>query len=110
MYSGSDSANRSRSSVDVEWLLAGIKGHQMLALIRPLRNHHRAVTDPRHPQQRVLDLPKLDPETTNLQLRIPAAQKLQLPIRPPTAMITTAIPPLGRPDRSKTPPGCVPDH
>ena len=82
----------------------------MLALIRPLRDHHSAITDPRHPQQRVLDLPKLDPKTTDLQLRIPTAQKLQLPVRPPTAMITTAIPPHDPRDRSETPPGSAPDH
>ena len=63
----------------------------MLALIGPLRNHHRTVADPRHPQQGVLDLTQLDPETPNLQLGIPAAQKLQLAIRPPTTMITTAV-------------------
>ena len=33
--------------IDVEWLLAGIERHQMLALIRPFSNHHRTVTNPR---------------------------------------------------------------
>src|SRR6476661_4293621 len=65
----------------------------MLALIGPLRDHHRAVANPRHPQQGVFDLAKLDAETTNLQLRVPATQELQLAVRPPAAMITTAIPP-----------------
>ncbi len=65
----------------------------MFALIGPLSHHHRTVTDTRHPQQRVLDLTNLDPETTDLQLRIPPAQKLQLAVRPPPTMITTAIQP-----------------
>ena len=68
----------------------------MLTLIGPLGDHHRTVTNTRHPQQGVLDLAQLDPETADLQLRIPAAQELQLPVRPPPAMITTAIPTLAR--------------
>ena len=93
MYSGNDSPNRSRRTSISSGLLAGVERHQMLALVGPLSHHHRTVTNPRHPQQSVLNLTKLDPETTNLQLGIPPAQKLQLPIRPPPTMITTAIPP-----------------
>ena len=50
MYSGSDSASRSRRSSIVERLLAGVEGHQVLALVGPLGDHHRAVAHTGHPQ------------------------------------------------------------
>ena len=52
-----------------------------------LRNHHGTVSNPRHPQQRVLDLTELDPETADLQLGILAAQELQLAVWPPTTQM-----------------------
>ena len=66
----------------------------MLAVVGPLSNHHGTVADPGNPQQGVLNLTELDPETADFQLGVPAAQELQLPVGPPTTMVPTAVPPL----------------
>src|SRR5215203_797959 len=81
-------------NLDVERLLAGVESHQVLALIRAFANYHRTVANPRDPQQGVLDFTELDPETADLQLGIPAAQKLQLAVGPPAAVVPAAIPAL----------------
>jgi hypothetical protein len=71
----------------------------MLALIGPLSDDYGTVANPGNPQQGVLDLAELDPETANLQLGVPAAEELQLAVGPPTAVVAASIPALAGPVR-----------
>ena len=66
----------------------------MLAPVGPLGDHHGAVADTRHPQQRVLDLADLDPEPADLDLGVPAAEELQLAVGPPAAVVAASVEPL----------------
>ena len=66
----------------------------MLALVGPLGDHHRAVAHTGHPQQGVLDLADLDPETADLDLAVPAAEELQLAVGPPAAVVAAPVQPL----------------
>src|SRR3989442_7261817 len=74
--------------------MAGVEGHEVLAVVGPLGEHHCAVADTRHPQQRVLDLADLYPEATDLDLGIPAAEKLQLALGQPAAIVAAPVQPL----------------
>ena len=85
--------------VDLDRPLAAVEGHQLLALVGPFGHHHRPVADPRDAQQRVLDLADLDPEATDLDLGIPAAEELQLAVGQPATVVTAAVEPLARPVR-----------
>src|SRR3989449_7191796 len=78
----------------VEWPLAGVEGHEVLAVVGPLGDHDCAVADTRHPQQCVLDLADFDPEATDLDLGIPAAEELQLALGQPAAIIAAPVQPL----------------
>ena len=82
--------------VDLEWPLAGVEGHQVLAAVGPLGDHHRTVADTGHPQQGVLDLADLDPEASDLDLGIPAAEEVQLALRPPAAVVAAPVEPVAR--------------
>ena len=82
--------------VDLERRAAGVEGHQVLALVGPLGDHHGAVADAGHPQQGVLDLADLDPEATDLDLGVPAAEELQLAVRQPAAVVAAPVEPLAR--------------
>ena len=68
-----------------------VEGHQPLALAGPRGDHHRAVADARHPQQGVLDLADLDAEAADLDLAVPAAEELQLAVRPPAAVVAAQV-------------------
>src|SRR5262249_59453082 len=75
----------------IQWLLAGIEGHQVLAAVCSLRDHDRGLADARHTQERVLDLANLDPEATDLDLIISAAEKLYLAFGQPAAIVTAPV-------------------
>src|SRR2546427_1495852 len=77
--------------VGIEWSLARVEGHQMLAVIGPLGvpsaaaalgapsgDDDCAVADTRQPQQCILNLADLYPEATDLDLGIPTAEELHL--------------------------------
>ena len=94
MYSGSDSASRSRSAPASSGRGPGVEGHQALALPGPPGDDHRAVADAGHPQQGVLDLADLDAEAADLDLGIPAAEELQLAVGLPAAVVAAQVEPL----------------
>src|SRR5260370_7867586 len=78
--------------VSIQWPLAGIEGHQVLG--GPFRDHDRVLADARHAQEGIFDLPDLDPEATDLDLSVSAAEKLQLALGQPAAIVATAVQPL----------------
>src|SRR5438046_8080040 len=80
--------------VGVEWPLAGVERHEVLAVVGPLGDHDCAVADTRHSQQCVLDLADLYPEATDLDLGIPAAEELQLALGQPAAIVAAPVQPL----------------
>src|SRR5207244_10720233 len=81
--------------VGLQWPLAGVEGHQVLAAVSPLGgDDDRALAETRHAQQCVLDLADLYPEATDLDLRISAAEKLQLAFGQPAAIVTAPVQPL----------------
>src|SRR3989475_3977422 len=80
--------------VGIEWLLAGVEGHEALAVVGPLGDHDCAVADTRQPQQCVLDLADLYPEATDLDLGIPAAEELQLALGQPAAIVAAPVQPV----------------
>src|SRR5436190_14055475 len=51
------------------------------------------------PKQRSLDLPRLNPETANLNLLVRATHKLQHPIKPPARQVPAAVHPTPRPTK-----------
>src|SRR2546425_11926214 len=79
--------------VGIQRPLARIEGHQVLAAVGPLRDDDRVLTDARHAQEGVLDLADLDPEATDLDLIISAAEKLHLAFGQPAAIVTAAVQP-----------------
>ena len=83
--------------VDLDLPHARVEGHQVLAAVGPLGHHHRRVVDPRHPQQRVVDLPDLDPEPGDLDLRVAAAEELQLALGRPPPVVAALVQPRPRP-------------
>src|SRR5262249_30252929 len=74
--------------------LAGVEGHEALAAVGPLGDHHGAVADARQPQQRVLDVADLDPEATDLDLGRPAAEELQIALGRPEAIVAAPVEPV----------------
>src|SRR5256884_3139489 len=80
--------------VGIERPLGGVEGHQVLALIGSAGDHHCTFADAGHPQKCVLNLADLYPEATDLDLSIPAAEKLQLALGQPAAIVTTPVQPL----------------
>src|SRR3989442_7870888 len=80
--------------VGIEWPLARVEGHQVLAVVGPLGDHDFALADARQPQECVLDLADLYPEATDLDLRISTAEKLQLAFGQPAAKVTAPVQPL----------------
>ena len=65
----------------------------MLAAVRPLHDHDRILLDTRHAQERVFDLANLDAEAADLDLSISTAEKLQLSVGQPAAIIATPVQP-----------------
>src|SRR3989442_12279627 len=80
--------------VGIKRPLGGVEGHQVLALIDSDGDHHCTFPDAGQPQKCVLDLADLYPEATDLDLSIPAPEKLQLAFGQPAAMVTTPVQPL----------------
>src|SRR5262245_7399497 len=71
--------------------------HQPLAAPTAVlaRNHRRLRYSPM-PNQRSLDLPRLNPEPANLHLRVRTPQKLQNPVRSPARQVPGAVHPAPR--------------
>src|SRR6185436_15686804 len=67
-----------------------------LAAVGPLGHHDRAFADPGQLQESVLDLADFDPEAADLDLRIPAAEELQLALGQPAAIVPAPVQPLTR--------------
>src|SRR5258708_1937395 len=80
--------------VGIEWPLGGVEGHQALAAAGPSGDHDCTLADAGQPQECVLNLADLYPEPTDLDLSIPAAEKLQLALGQPAAIVTTPVEPL----------------
>src|SRR5436309_3664598 len=80
--------------VGIEWPLGGVEGHQVLAAVGPVGDHDCTLADAGQPQECVLDLANLDPEATDLDLSISAAEKLQLALGQPAAIVTAPVQPL----------------
>src|SRR5438876_4455387 len=98
--------------VGIEWPLAGVEGHQLLAAVGPLGDDDCALADARQPQECVLDLANLYPEAADLDLSISAAEKLQLALGQPAAIVTAPVQPVALPvpsgqERSSGSPGLV---
>src|SRR5262245_53582889 len=71
--------------------------HQPLAApAAVLARNHRGLRNLPMPNQRSLDLPRLDPEPAHLHLRIRTPQKLQHPIRTPARKVPGAVHPAPR--------------
>ena len=60
------------------------------------RTHHNRLRNTRLPQQRSLDLARLDPEPAQLDLRVRAPQKLQNAVRPPARQVPGPVHPAPR--------------
>src|SRR5436309_1983062 len=80
--------------VGIEWPLGGVEGHQAPAVVGPVGDHDCTLADAGQSQECVLNLADLYPETTDLDLSIPAAEKLQLALGQPAAIVTTSVQPL----------------
>src|SRR5436309_2102184 len=80
--------------VGIEWPLAGVEAHQVFAMVVPTGEHNCALADARQPQERILDLADLYPESTDLDLSISAAEELHLALGQPAAIVTTPVQPL----------------
>src|SRR5262245_28576938 len=70
--------------------------HQPLATPPVLARNHRSLRNSPMPNQRGLDLPRLDAEAAHLHLRIRTPQKLQNPVRPPPRQVPGAVHPAPR--------------
>src|SRR5262249_13355301 len=68
-----------------------VESHQLLAAVGALGHHHRAFADTGQPKEPILDLSNLNPEAADLDLTIPAAEKFQLAIGQPAAVIPTSV-------------------
>src|SRR5262249_30051044 len=62
--------------------------------VSSLGDHHRALTHAGRTQESVLDVAETDELATDLDQIIPSTVKLQLAVRPPTAIISAPIKPL----------------
>src|SRR5256886_438699 len=80
----------------INWPLTGIEGHQVPAAAGPLRDDDRVLADAGHAQEGVFDIPDLDPQATDLDLSVPAAEKLELPLGQPAAIVPTPVQPFVR--------------
>src|SRR5262249_49194811 len=80
--------------VDFERARAGVEGDQVLAAIGPLTGHDRALSDAGDAQERVLDLADLDPEAADLDLGVAAAEKFELALGQPAAVVAAPVQPL----------------
>src|SRR6185436_20276715 len=65
-----------------------------LAAVGPLGHHDRAFADPGQLQESVLDLADFDPEAADLDLRISAAEELQLALGQPATEVPAPVQPL----------------
>src|SRR5262245_34832646 len=70
--------------------------HQPLAAPPVLARNHRRLRNSPMPNQRSLDLPRLDAEAAHLHLRIRATQKLQNPVRTPARKVPGPVHPAPR--------------
>src|SRR5215475_13927916 len=61
-----------------------------------LARNHRSLRSSPMPNQRSLDLPRLDPEAAHLHLRVRPTQKLQNPVRTPALKVPGAVHPAPR--------------
>src|SRR5256885_14639492 len=80
--------------VGIERPLGGVEGHQVLALIGSAGDPHCTFADAAQPQKRILNFADLYPEATDLDLSIPAAEKLQLALGQPAPIVPTPVEPL----------------
>src|SRR5260370_18110587 len=80
--------------VGIERPLGGVEGHQVLALIGSAGDHHCTFADAGHPQKCILNFADLYPEAADLDLSIPAAEKLQLALGQPAPIVPTPVEPL----------------
>src|SRR6266540_6603174 len=80
--------------VGIEWPRGGVEGHQALAVVGPVGDHDCTLADAGQPQECVLNLADLYPEATDLDLSIPAAEKLQLALGQPAAIVAAPVQPL----------------
>src|SRR3989442_13082304 len=72
--------------VGIEWPLAGVEGHEVLAVVGPPGDHDCAVADTGQPHQCVLDLADPYPKATDLALGIPPAEEPHLAPGQPAPM------------------------
>src|SRR3954467_9988202 len=70
--------------------------HQTLAPGTVLARNHRSLRNRPMPNQRSLDLPRLDPEPTHLHLRIRTPKELQHPVAAPARKVPGAVHPAPR--------------
>ena len=70
--------------------------NQPLAPRAVLARNHRSLRNRPMPNQRRLDLPRLDPEPTHLHLRIRTPQELQHPVTAPARKVAGAVHPAPR--------------
>ena len=96
MYSGSDRPSAIAEQVDRQFCPAGVEGHQVLAVVGPFGDHDGGVPHPGHPQQGVVDLADLDPETADLDLAVAATEELQLPVGQPSTVVPGLVEPIIR--------------
>src|SRR5690242_19005342 len=75
----------------IEWPVAGVETHQVLAGARSPGDDDRGLADARNAQQSIFDLADLDSKAPDLHLGIPAAEELQLAVGQPAAVTTAAV-------------------
>src|SRR5204863_4085914 len=66
---------------------------QTPAVVDPIGGHDCTLANAGQPQECVLNLADLYPEATDLDLGIPAAEKLQLALGQPAAIVATPVQP-----------------
>src|SRR5207247_8345264 len=72
--------------IRIQRFRSGVEGDELL-----VAHDHGAVAHARQTHERALDLADLDPEARDLDLRIAAAEELELPIGRPAAVVTAPI-------------------
>src|SRR5262245_45734218 len=77
--------------VGIQWPLAGTEGNQAFTAVVPSRDDDRVLADASHAQEGVFDLSDLDSEAADLDLSIPAAEKLQLALGQPATIVPTPV-------------------
>src|SRR3989442_10979565 len=80
--------------VGIERPLGGVEGHEVLALVGSAGDHHCTFADAGQPQKCVLNFADLYPEATDLDLSIPAAEKLQLALGQPAPIVAAPVQPV----------------